>query len=691
MLLGLAGFSFYDGVGGSVGVGAAMAAMRDAMAAACRRAALVSLARASAAYQPTSYNDAAALRLSLTAALDAEITAAGDAGEDATYTALKTLRSAIVRDLTVRGASLPSVVTVALRQSLPALAIAQMLYRDGSRADEIAAASGAIHPAFCPISFQTLTSGMAASVNSSLPAVTASDSGVLIRPGSLVGPYLSPCPDAPVGLILGTISATSVALSWSPAPAGKTPTVYVVEVSVHGAGIWSVAGSVAALGTACSATGLGSNTAYDFHVLGTNAAGSGPASGVVTGTTIAAAPNAPGGLATSAGSPSSSVVALSWTASAVDGTHDAAVTYTPRYGLASSGSWTNFGSPIGGTSVSVTGLAFATAYDFDVIATNTGGTATSVTASRTTATAVPNAATGLATAAGSPAYSAVGLTWVPSAVDGSHGAATTYAVSYGTDGVTWTLAAGAWVSGVAATVTGLAHATAYYSKVVASNAAGAGGTVATGGTITTDTAPPLAPAITAVHPVYDGTTTKLTVAWAASATDGTHDAASGYDLQWSVHGANTWTTVSSVSSGAVITGLTAGTSYDIQARGKNGSSTSPGAWSGSTTASTYSSTVVWGPSGAPRATAVHSVGNLDGVSNSGMNANFSANPPGVNFAASGSNTVIPATGLVASSYAGSYYNWAIYFPTPAVAGTYYLWAISSNGTGTLVSGVIIVS
>jgi prophage DNA circulation protein len=121
---------------------------------------LVSLARASASYLPVSYEDAAALRLALTAALDSEITAAGDAGEDATYGALKTLRSAVVQDLTVRGASLPSVVSVVLGLPMPALAIAQRLYCDASRSDEITARSGAVHPAFCPVSFQALTSGM---------------------------------------------------------------------------------------------------------------------------------------------------------------------------------------------------------------------------------------------------------------------------------------------------------------------------------------------------------------------------------------------------------------------------------------------------------------------------------------------------------------------------------------------------
>ena len=163
-----------------------------------------------------------------------------------------------------------------------------------------------------------------------------------------------------------------------------------------------------------------------------------------------------------------------------------------------------------------------------------------------------------------------------------------------TSGGSWTLAAGAWTSGTPVNVTGLAHATAYYFQVVATNAGGTGGSVATGGTTTTDTAAPNAPAIASLHPVYDGTTTKLTATWSAPATDGSHDAATRYDLQWSVHAGAAWTPVSGASSGAVITGLSAGTSYDVQVRAKNASTGSPGAWSASGTASTYSSTVVWG-------------------------------------------------------------------------------------------------
>jgi prophage DNA circulation protein len=158
VLLNLADFTFTDAAGGIAGLEAAVATMRDAITAACRRAALVSLARASAAYQPVSYGDAVTVRTSLAAALESEITIAGDAGDDSTYLALKTLRANVVRDLTVRGASLPAVVTVNFARPLPSLVIAQMLYRDASRSDEIAGETQAIHPAFCPMTFQALAS-----------------------------------------------------------------------------------------------------------------------------------------------------------------------------------------------------------------------------------------------------------------------------------------------------------------------------------------------------------------------------------------------------------------------------------------------------------------------------------------------------------------------------------------------------
>ena len=698
VLLALAGFTFTDSAGGAVGIGAAMATMRDAMAAACLRAALVSLARASASYQPSSYNDAAALRVSLAAALDSEITAAGDAGEDATYTAFKALRSAVVQDLTVRGASLPSVVTVKLQLPLPSLVIAQRLYLDASRSDQIAAESGAIHPAFCPTTFQALASGTGPTVNPSYELAPGA-AVPLIAPARSSGVYQLPYPSPPLGLTVASSTSASAVLSWSPAATGGLASGYIVQVSAHGAGIWIPVATVGPSPTGFTVTGLSSSTAYDFRVLGSNATGIGDASNIATGSTLAKAPNAPTGVSAAAGSPAYSVVALSWTASAIDGTHDAAATYQPQFALASGGGWSSFGAPIAGTSVSVTGLADATAYNFQVIAANTGGSATSGTASLTTLAKAPNAPTGVTAVAGSPAYSVVALSWTASATDGTHDAAATYQPQFAlASGGGWS-SFGAPIAGTSVSVTGLAHATAYNFQVIATNTGG----TATSGTasLTTDYAAPNAPAISAVAPVSDGTTSKLTVTWAASTTDGTHDAATGYNLRYGVHPASSWTTVSGVVSGAVVTGLTAGTSYDVQVQGTNASTGSPGAWSASTTASTYATAMAWVQTGPNPWT--HSLGgqavnvtttpNPGTGSTGGVNFTWSTSATVNNDCASSLDRESRGSGSASgdNGYPVASNKWGCYMTSPATTGTYYIWAFTNVGDGALVSVAVSVT
>jgi prophage DNA circulation protein len=154
-LLALATFSFTDAFTGPY-EGGNIATVRDTVATACRRAVVVSLARASAAYQPISYQDAVNIRTVVADALDVEITAAGDAGDDQSYTALKTLRTAVIADLTKRGASLPQVITTSFRAAMPSLVMAQMLYRDASRSDQITQEANPPHPAFCKPVFQAL-------------------------------------------------------------------------------------------------------------------------------------------------------------------------------------------------------------------------------------------------------------------------------------------------------------------------------------------------------------------------------------------------------------------------------------------------------------------------------------------------------------------------------------------------------
>lgn len=137
-------------------IGAAMATMQGAAGDLFRRAAVVALARASSDYRPASRDDAAAVSEAVCALLDAEIATAGDQGQDLTFCALRALRAAVSFDLAQRGAALSNVAAVSTGLPLPAPVLAQRLYRDPARADELVARADPIHPAFMPVRFKAL-------------------------------------------------------------------------------------------------------------------------------------------------------------------------------------------------------------------------------------------------------------------------------------------------------------------------------------------------------------------------------------------------------------------------------------------------------------------------------------------------------------------------------------------------------
>lgn len=138
-------------------VSLAVARAATVSAALCRRAALVALCRACAAYQPTSYDDAQGLQAQATGLLDAEILLAADAGDDASYAALRALRTAVARDLGARGADLAPLRDFAFGAMLPAPVLAYRLYRDATRTDELVARVDPAHPAFMPATFRALS------------------------------------------------------------------------------------------------------------------------------------------------------------------------------------------------------------------------------------------------------------------------------------------------------------------------------------------------------------------------------------------------------------------------------------------------------------------------------------------------------------------------------------------------------
>ncbi|MGC0155044.1 DNA circularization protein [Chromobacterium vaccinii] len=137
-------------------MGVAMTTAQQQTVAMMRRAAVIGVCRAVSAYQPTSYDDAASLRSRVSQLVEREAVAAADAGSMASYQALRDLRTAVVADLTARGGSLARMMPVSIPQPMPSMVLAQRLYRDPSRAGELAQQAGAIHPLFMPTQFNAL-------------------------------------------------------------------------------------------------------------------------------------------------------------------------------------------------------------------------------------------------------------------------------------------------------------------------------------------------------------------------------------------------------------------------------------------------------------------------------------------------------------------------------------------------------
>ena len=139
-------------------IGQAQEDMQTIMSNLFRRCAVITLAKASENYQPTSADDAITVRNNIVALLDNEILIAGNNGDDDSFGALRALRYAVVTDLNTRGAALPNLETFTFQASLPAPAISLRLYRDASRADEIVSETGAPHPMFQPFQMSLLSS-----------------------------------------------------------------------------------------------------------------------------------------------------------------------------------------------------------------------------------------------------------------------------------------------------------------------------------------------------------------------------------------------------------------------------------------------------------------------------------------------------------------------------------------------------
>ncbi|VVP61910.1 hypothetical protein PS870_06475 [Pseudomonas fluorescens] len=142
--------------GGPGAIGAAREVAQDATSALLRRSALASIGQVVATYVPASYDEAMDTMETVTGFIDAELLVAGDAGDDGSYNAMIALRQAVVSALTTTGATLPALEAFSFRAPMPALVMANRLYQDAGRTEELIQQADPIHPAFMPTAVKAL-------------------------------------------------------------------------------------------------------------------------------------------------------------------------------------------------------------------------------------------------------------------------------------------------------------------------------------------------------------------------------------------------------------------------------------------------------------------------------------------------------------------------------------------------------
>ena len=91
------------------------------------------------------------------AAFDAAETYAANAIDVDVYRALVTLHAATINDLTTRSRPLPSLIAVKLARTWSARSLANKLYGDASRAQELIDENKIVNPSFCPLTLVALS------------------------------------------------------------------------------------------------------------------------------------------------------------------------------------------------------------------------------------------------------------------------------------------------------------------------------------------------------------------------------------------------------------------------------------------------------------------------------------------------------------------------------------------------------
>ena len=280
---------------------------------------------------------------------------------------------------------------------------------------------------------------------------------------------------------------------------------------------------------------------------------------------------------------------VSWTAPGLNG-GPAITGYHLQYRQGTSGPWTNGPQNVSGTSTAITGLTAGTSYQVQVRALNgetpsdwsPAGTGTTTAAANNAPIFAEGTSTKRRVAENTAAITNIGV--VVAARDADSGDTLRYTLG-GTDAASFAIVS---ASGQLQTSAALDFETKSSYAVTVSVSDGNGGSDSIDVTIiVTDVAEkpatPAAPTVSATA----NSDTSLDVSWTAPGRNG-GPAITGYNLRYRQGTSGSWTNGPQNVSGTstMITGLTAGTSYQVQVRALNGET--PSDWSPAGTGSTSS-------------------------------------------------------------------------------------------------------
>lgn len=122
------------------------------------RIALSELARILAATEFKSRADVDEIFDRIDAAFETAEIVAADRLDNVSYKALIAIHAAVSNDLANRARPLPRMISYTFASGMPALALAQRIYQDPSRADDLIAENKPIHPLFMPNTGKALSS-----------------------------------------------------------------------------------------------------------------------------------------------------------------------------------------------------------------------------------------------------------------------------------------------------------------------------------------------------------------------------------------------------------------------------------------------------------------------------------------------------------------------------------------------------